>query len=245
MGDQEGTGQIVAMGGGGFSMEPDNPALDRYVLNLLASATARPRVCFLGTASGDAPRYADRFAAAFFALGCRPAHLSLFDPPTADLRGFLLEQDIVYVGGGNTRSLLALWREWGLDAALREAWRAGVVLAGLSAGAICWFEAGVTDSVPGTLGPLPGLGLLPGSACPHFDGEVDRRPAYHRLVAEGRIVPGWGIDDGAALHFVDTALRGVVASRPGATAYRVERRQDGVTEAALPARALSADGRPV
>lgn len=237
-GDGTGFGQIVAMGGGGFSMEPDNPALDRFVLGLIPRPSSRPRVCFLGTASGDAERYGDRFAAAFFALGCRPSRCSLFQPPTADLRGFLLEQEVIYVGGGNTRSLMALWREWEIDAILDEAWRAGGVLAGLSAGAICWFEQGVTDSVPGELRPLTCLGLLPGSACPHYDGEAERRPAYHRLVGGGRIVPGFGIDDGAALHYNGTRLVEVVASRPGATAYRVERRGEGVVEEALPARSL-------
>lgn len=246
MGDGAERGRIVAMGGGGFSMEPDNPALDRFVLGQIADPSARPRVCFVGTASGDAQRYVDRFAAAFFALGCRPASLSLFKPPTADLRGFLLEQEVLYVGGGNTRSLLALWREWGLDVIVAEAWRAGVVLAGLSAGAICWFEQGVTDSVPGELGPLAGLGLLGGSACPHYDGEAARRPAYHRLVGGGRIASGYGIDDGAALHYVGRRLAGVVASRPGATAYRVERGGEGaVAEVALPVRLLGPDGRAV
>src|SRR5581483_2471160 len=142
--------QIVAMGGGGFSMEPDNPLLDRYVLDL--ARVASPRVCFIPTASGDAADYIARFTAAFERLPCRPNVCSLYAPPHEDLRSFILAQDIFYVGGGNTRNLLALWREWGLDAMLREAWQGGAVLAGLSAGMICWFESGVTDSVPGATG---------------------------------------------------------------------------------------------
>src|SRR5918999_2983425 len=172
MGDTPATGQIVAIGGGGFSEEPTNLALDRYVLGL--TPRERPKVCFLGTASGDADGYVRRFRAAFAALGAEPSALSLFRPHTADLRAFLLEQDVVYVGGGNTRSLLALWREWGLDAILRAAWEGGAVLAGISAGMICWFEQGITDSVPGRLSPLAGLGFLPGSACPHYDAELER-----------------------------------------------------------------------
>ena len=129
------SGQIVAMGGGGFSMEPDNLALDRYVLGLVDRP--RPRICFLPTASGDARGYVENFYAAFSSLPCEPSHLSPLDPSTADLRSFLLARDVIYVGGGSTRNLLVLWCEWGVDRILREAWRAGVILAGVSAGAIC------------------------------------------------------------------------------------------------------------
>jgi dipeptidase E len=224
-------GQIIAMGGGGFSMEPDNLALDRYILE--QTGKPRPAVCFLPTASGDADGYIVNFYSAFTQLECQPAHLSLFRPPSADLASFVLAQDVVYVGGGNTRSMLALWREWGLDGILREAWQRGVVLAGLSAGAICWFEQGVTDSVPGRLGPLACLGLLPGSCCPHYDGEEERRPAYQRLVSRGEILPGYGLDDGAALHFAGDELRRAVGSRPEARAFAVERVPDGIEERAL------------
>jgi peptidase E len=212
--------QIIAMGGGGFSMEPDNLALDRYVL--MQARKTRPTVCFLPTASGDADNYIVKFYEAFGTLECQPSHLSLFRAPTADLQTFLLEKDILYVGGGNTRNMLALWREWGFDDHLRTAWERGVLLAGLSAGAICWFEQGVTDSVPGELRVLNGLGFLEGSCCPHYDGEADRRPAYHRMLLEGEISPGFGVDDGVALHFVDEALQSVVSSRPEARAYKLK-----------------------
>ncbi len=224
--------QIVAMGGGGFSMEPMNLALDRYVLSLVERS--RPRVCFLGTASGDSRGYARRFHAAFTALGAaETTDCSLFQPPTADLRGYLLEKDIIYVGGGNTRSLMALWREWGLDTTLPDAWAQGIVLAGISAGMICWFEQGITDSVPGALREIDCLGLLPGSACPHYDGEAERRPTYQRLIGAGAVVDGYAADDGAALHFVGTALDRVVMSRAGAHAYRVERHGGHAVETAL------------
>ncbi|HVA91479.1 MAG TPA: peptidase E [Chloroflexota bacterium] len=214
------------MGGGGFSMEPENPLLDRFVLSL--SPSSRPRVCFLQP--GESPSYFDRFYAAFGRLPCEAAHLSLFSPEVADIRSFLLGQEIVYVGGGNTKSMLALWREWGLDHILREAWLNGVILAGLSAGAICWFSQGVTDSIPGALTPLACLGLLSGSACPHYDSEAGRQPTFRRLVASGEIADGYAADDGVALHFIGEHLHRVVSSRPNARAYRVVRAGDQARE---------------
>jgi dipeptidase E len=225
------TRQLVVLGGGGFLMEK-NRALDRYFL--AATAKPNPRVCFIGTASGDAESARYKFYEAFATLDCRATHLSLFQPPTADLASFVLEQDAIYVGGGNTRSLLALWREWRLDVALRAAYDRGVVMGGISAGMICWFEFGITDSVPGALSPLPCLGWLAGSACPHYDGEAERRPSFHRLLAEGKIPPGYAADDGVALHFVDETLAHVVSSRPAANGYRLASNDEVVVEAVLP-----------
>jgi dipeptidase E len=230
--------RIVAMGGGGFSMEPDNPLLDDFVLSLARGDT--PRVTFVATASGDAASYVADFYRAFGARGCRVSDVGLFDRRIADLRAHVLAQDVVYVGGGNTASLLAAWRAHGLDRALVEAWHAGVVLTGISAGMNCWFRQSVTDSfAPDELAALhDGLGLLAGSACPHFDGEPQRRPTYRRLVAEGVLRDGWAADDGAALVFAGEDLHEVVASRPDAAAYRVERTADGVDERRVPARFL-------
>jgi peptidase E len=227
---------IVAMGGGGFSMEPDNPLLDRFALSL--ARHDQPRVCFVPTASGDADSYIGSFYAHFRKLSCRPTHLSLFRLPTADLRAFVGEQDLIYVGGGNTRSMLALWREWELDHILRQAWEAGVVLAGLSAGSICWFERGVTDSIPGDLTVLRCLGFLSGSNCPHYDGEPARRPSYRAMVAAGAIDAGYACDDGVALHYVGTELAQIVSSRPHALAYRVERADGAAEETPLTPRFL-------
>lgn len=223
--------QIIALGGGGFSMEPDNLTLDRYIL--AQARTAEPAVAFIPTASGDAAPYIVNFYTAFASLRCRPSHLAFFSR-TPDLRAYLLAQDVIYVGGGNTKSMLAVWREWGLPELLREAWAAGIVLAGVSAGAICWFEQGVTDSFADKLRPLTCLGLLPGSCCPHYDGEVERRPSYHQLVQTGAINDGFAIDDGAALHFVGTHVHGVVASRPKAAAYRVQLVDGAAREEMLP-----------
>jgi peptidase E len=222
---------LIALGGGGFSMEPDNLTLDEYVLS--QARTPRPAVAFIPTASGDSESYIERFYAAFSGLSCRPSHLQLFNR-TPDLREYLLAQDVVYVGGGNTKSLLGVWREWGLPEVLREVWASGVLLAGISAGALCWFEHGLTDSFAGELRPLQGLGFLAGSCCPHYDGDPARRPTFQRLVRTGEIPPGLAIDDGAAVHFVDGEIHRVVASRRGATAYRVQAANGAVREEALP-----------
>ena len=228
------------MGGGGFSQEPDNPLLDDFVLSL--ARRDRPRVCFLGQASGDDAGYFARFHHAFEDRA-RPTRLNLFDRTILDLDAFFADVDVVYVGGGNTANLLAIWQVHGLGPVLRGAWEQGVVLAGLSAGAICWFEAGTTDSFGKRLQPLHGgLALLAGSCCPHFHEEPERRPAYHRLVGEGRLPPGYAVDDGAALHFRGTELVEAVASRPDARAFRVERDGDGAREHELPTRYLGATG---
>ncbi|MEA2600686.1 MAG: dipeptidase [Acidobacteriota bacterium] len=208
-------------------MEPENPTLDEYVLAQARSTS--PSVLFIPTASGDADPYVLRFYTAFSGLPCRPSHLSLFRR-TPDLRASLLSQDVIYVGGGNTKSMLGVWREWGLPEILREAWDSGVVLAGISAGAICWFEQGLTDSFDGELRPLQCLGFLAGSCCPHYDGEAARRPTYHQLVRRGELLPGFAIDDGVALHFVDDGLHRVVTSRQGVNAYRVRMANGAVQE---------------
>ncbi|WP_273038408.1 peptidase E [Iningainema tapete] len=219
------------MGGGGFSMEPENPLLDRYILGLSKKET--PRVCFVPTASGDSDRYVVRFYSAFIQLPCKPCHLSLFNPPRANLRSFVLEQDIIYVGGGNTKNLIALWKEWGLEQILREAWESGVILCGLSAGSVCWFEQAVTDSIPGSMSVLKCLGFLKGSNCPHYDGEPERRPSYHRLLLKGLISEGYAADDGVGLHFVGDTLETIVSSRPDAKAYRLERLDEKIKETTL------------
>lgn len=223
--------QIIAMGGGGFSMEPDNPLLDLYILR--QSSSSNPKVCFIPTASGDAEGYIQGFYKAFREHACEPSHLSLSAPPTNDLEDYVLSKDIMYVGGGNTLNLLVLWKEWGLDAILKKAWEQGVVLAGLSAGSICWFDKGVTDSIPGELTGLSCLGLLPGSHCPHYDGEEDRRPSYHRLMLAGKVGDGVAADDGVGIHYVDQDIHRIISSRPNTNAYRVECINGVITETKL------------
>jgi dipeptidase E len=214
--------QIVAMGG-----MPDDRLLD-YVLGL----ARRPRVLYVPTAGMEDANYAvlwyERLA------GRAQMTLLRFSPwPPADLRELALDHDVILVTGGNTANAIAIWRTHGFDEILREAWEAGVVMTGWSAGMICWFEHGVTDSFGPELAPMECLGLLPGSACPHYDGEERRRPVYTRLVADG-LPAGVAADDDVALHYAGTELRDVVTSRKGAGAYRVG--PDG--EQALDARLL-------
>jgi peptidase E len=171
-----------------------------------------------------------------------PQFLSRQPARTSDLEKFVAEQDVIYVGGGNTANLLVLWRRHGLDVLLRQAWSRGTVLAGVSAGMICWFKGGVTDSFGG-LEPLDdGVGLLDATACPHYDGEPDRRPTYHRAIAAG-MKAGYAADDGAALYFRGQELVEVVGSRPQAGAYRVEQVGGHVIETRLPVRFLGRDAR--
>jgi len=233
-------GHIVAMGGGGFSMEPDNPLLDDFVLSLSRRQPAR--VCFIPTASADSATYIVRFYRAFSGR-CIPTDLTLFDSAsltrrparTTDLARFVTEQDVIYVGGGSTANLLALWRAHGLDVLLREVWSNGGVLSGVSAGMICWFRGGVTDSYGGLERLDDGLGLIDATACPHYDGEHDRRAIYHQVVAGG-LQSGYAADDGAALHFCGSELIEAVSSRPKSGAYRVELVGGQVVETRLPVR---------
>ena len=226
--------QIVALGGGGFSMEKDGSLLDDYILSLLDSS--RPRVCFLPTASGDADHYVVRFYRRFSG-GCEASHVSLFrrDQGTGgvedDLAAHLLAQDLIYVGGGNMVSMLGAWRAHGLDSILRKAWRKGIVMCGPSAGSLCWFEQALS-AFHGAPRPVRGLGLLPHSNCVHYDAEPARREEYHRAVADG-MSAGYAVEDGVGLHFRGTRLERVVSSRPDGRAFMVERHEGRVREQLL------------
>jgi dipeptidase E len=222
---------IIAVGGAGFSAEPRNLALDRYILDL--TGKPRPRVLFIPTATGDSDPLIVKFFDAYAQLDAKPSHLRFFGR-TPDLRRAILAQDVVYVGGGNTKSMLAVWRDWHLPEILEEASASGCVLAGVSAGAICWFEQGVTDSWDDRLRPLDGLGFIDGSCCPHYDGEAERRPSYRALIQERKIKPGYAIEDGVAAHFAGGTLERVVTNRDGARAYFVSAGPAGVTEDPLP-----------
>ncbi|MCW2957629.1 MAG: peptidase dipeptidase [Solirubrobacterales bacterium] len=220
---------IFAMGGGGFTMEPENPALDEFILSL-ATGRQVPRILLLPTASGDAGSQEAQFRATFADRPCEPSVLSLFrlgEHGPIDLRQTILDQDIVYVGGGSLRNLLAIWRVHEMDDILREAWAAGVVLAGLSAGAMCWFAGGVTKS-SGEPEIAKGLGLLPGSLSVHADGDPDRLPVYERAVASRQLPAGWAADDGVGLLFQGRDLVRVVSSRPGRRAVWIEQTPSGL-----------------
>lgn len=220
---------IVALGGGGFSMEPENLALDRYIL--AQTGTARPKVTFLPTASGDADGYVERFHDSFDTLDCEHEHLGLFSRTISDLRAHILSRDVIYVGGGNCYNMLLLWRAHGIDEILREAWQAGVVLCGLSAGSICWFEQGTTDSFGLPLRPLTnGLGFLKGSHCPHYNGEETRRPTYCNWIGDGTLLDGLALDDGVGMRFQGTSPVECVSSVPDVRAYRVTKSNNGAIE---------------
>jgi dipeptidase E len=225
--------QIVGFGGHVVGAS-EYRQLENWLLGL--TGKERPRLLFVPTASAESRDYVvDVFDA--FDERADVSHLDFFPWPPAELRDFVLGSDIVYVGGGNTANMLAIWREHGVDEIMREAWQAGVVLSGVSAGMICWFEGGVTDSFGPQLEGMECLGLIPGSACPHYDGEELRRPRFHELVAGG-LPGGWAADDGVALHFEGWELREAVTALPGKAAYRVQLGEDGVVEERVEARPL-------
>jgi dipeptidase E len=228
--------RIVACGGA--LLADDTGSLRNYIL--AQTRQPNPRVCFLPTATGDQPEAIARFYRVAARHDCRPSDLPLFQREVEDLRAFLMEQDVIWVAGGNTANALAVWRVHGVDAILREAWQAGCVMTGASAGMNCWFEASVTDSfaLKKLEGLHDGLGWLAGSACPHWDSEEMRRPVYRDLVADG-FPEGVAAEDGVGLVYHGTELVEVVGCREGAAAYRVTPAgAEAVFEERLPARAV-------
>jgi dipeptidase E len=235
-------GQIVAFGGGGFAMEPSNPLLDDYALSLCRRS--RPRVCMIPTASGDAQVWLDRFYDAFDDGRCEPSHLTLFSRSVTDLHAYLSDKDLLYVGGGNTVNLIAIWRAQGLAEVLPEVLAGGTVACGVSAGGLCWFERGITDSYGPGLNPLhDGLGLLSGGFCPHYDSDPRRPDAFRDFVRDTGL-PGIAAEDGVGLHYADGRLVRVVSSRPEARAWLAEPLGEGdVRVETMPTEYLGASGR--
>jgi len=223
----EPTRQIIAIGG---TTTQQDVALYPYIL--AQARRSMPRVGFLPTASGDADAFIEKFYEHFSRLACEPSHLKLFDR-VPDLEKYISAQDIILVSGGNTKSMLALWKEWQLDVLLRRAWESGTVLSGFSAGAICWFSEGLSDAWAHQLSAVPGLDLIAGSCCPHYNNEAERRPVFQELIARGEMRPGIGIDDGAAVHFLDSRATAVVTARTQAEAYAVGLRDGKVFETPL------------
>ena len=220
--------RIVACGG----RQLYQPSLTRYVLDL--TDKPRPKILFLPTASGDKPDYLLTFYQAMAGVACEPSHLELFGRTVEDIAGLIRSQDVVMVGGGNTANMLAIWRLHGVEEAIKAAYRDGTILTGWSAGCICWFEAGITDSFTPELGPLrDGVKLLSGSACPHYDSEERRRPVYAREIAAG-LPPGIALDDAVAARYEDERLVEIVSAKAGGRAFRV----DATGEHPLEVRAL-------
>ncbi|GAB0101822.1 Type 1 glutamine amidotransferase-like domain-containing protein [Nocardia sp. JMUB6875] len=230
-------GHVVATGAGQRMMGRAADPLHDFILGL--TGKPQPRVLFLGTATGDDPGYIVSFYETYNSDRCRPFHLRLFDRSITDLRSFILSMDVVHVGGGNTANMLDVWRRQGVDAILREAWENGAVMTGGSAGAICWFEGGTTDSFGPTLQILPeGLGFVAGSCCPHYDAEDQRQPLFHRAIQKGELPAGYAIDDLVSLHFHGAQLVEAVSSQADGKAYRVAAAGDEVVETPIPVRHL-------
>lgn len=222
--------QIIALGGAGFSFNSDLK-LCSYIL--AQSGARKPKICYIPTASGDSESGIAGFYRLAKRLGTKPSHLSLFAQPVEPLASFIARNDVIYVGGGNTRNMLLLWKAWGLDCVLRDAYQRGAVLAGSSAGALCWFASGVTDSYPGRYAALTCLGWLRGSFCPHYDSEPKRKPVYRHLVASGALPGGYAADDHVALHFVDERLDRIVSSKRTARVHQLKRRAGAIVESII------------
>lgn len=221
--------QIFVMGGGGFTRDADLK-LEKYILSICD--TKNPKIALLPQASNESRDYILKFYQSFLSLGAQPSWVSLFGRVDPGWKDRLLQQDIIYVGGGNTRSMLALWKEWGVDEVLRDAYNRGIILTGLSAGMICWFEQGVTDSV-WPLGIVHGLGLIPGSGCPHFDTESERQEFYTRSVASGVLQPGYALYDDTGAHFIDGKLHKAVKTKTGKKVKYVDGARELIVETEL------------
>ncbi|MBT4370363.1 MAG: type 1 glutamine amidotransferase-like domain-containing protein [Candidatus Marinimicrobia bacterium] len=191
-------GHIIAIGGGGFGRNPNHRKIEKYILEL--TGKEKPNVVFFPTASAENQAYIIQFYKCFTKMSCEPSHVTFFQR-TPRLDNIINKADVIYVGGGNTKSMLAVWQEWKLDKLLLKAYNNGKILCGVSAGAICWFEQGITDSWASNLNVMDCLGFLPEMACPHYQEEKDRKPDVHKMLKQGKCGPGWAIDGGAAIHF--------------------------------------------
>ncbi|MBT3607935.1 MAG: peptidase E [Candidatus Marinimicrobia bacterium] len=191
-------GHIIAIGGGGFGRNPNHRKIEKYILEL--TGKEKPNVVFFPTASAENQDYIIKFYKCFTKMNCEPSHVTFFQR-TPRLDNIINKADVIYVGGGNTKSMLAVWQEWKLDKLLLKAYNNGKILCGVSAGAICWFEQGITDSWASNLNVMDCLGFLPEMACPHYQEEKDRKPDVHKMLKQGKCGPGWAIDGGAAIHF--------------------------------------------
>ena len=220
-------GEIIAIGGGGFGRNPRHNKIEKYILE--QSQKAKPNVVFVPTASAEDKSYIVNFYSCFSKLDCNPSHVTFFQR-TPRLDSLFNKADIIYVGGGNTKSMLAVWREWKVDNLLLKAYNNGVILSGVSAGAICWFEQGITDSWASNLNTLDGLGFIDGMGCPHYQEEVDRRPSVHKMLETGKAMPGYAIDGGAAVHFKNGEYFKSLQFYPNSNVYSVSFNRGQVIE---------------
>ena len=209
--------QVIAIGGGGFGRTQESNLIEQYILD--QTSKTKPKICFIPTATGDLDSYIVNFYSVFTKLKCEPSHISFFKR-TMDLQSHIQKQDAIFVGGGNTKSMLAVWRDWGLDLILKDAYLRGVVMSGVSAGAICWFEAGLTDSWASDLKMMECMNFIPGNCAPHYDEEPERRPATKKFLENKSIDFMYGIEGGAALHFIDEMPNSTIRFKKNKNAYK-------------------------
>ena len=218
---------IIAIGGGGFGSNPGQGIIENYILK--QTKKKNPRICFIPTATGDNEAYKVNFYSTFTNLNCRPSHLDFFKR-TPDLNELILNQDAIFVGGGNTKSMLAVWKEWGLDKILKKAYLNGTVMSGVSAGAICWFQNGITDSWASNLKMMPCLNFVKGTCCPHYDEEPERKPAVKKLLLTNKIKNVYAVDGGAALHIKDEKVFKSVIFKKNKSSYLVDIKKKSINE---------------
>ncbi len=225
------TKNIIAIGGGGFGRGIGSREIEKYILD--QSEVRCPKICFIPTATGDNDQYKVNFYATFTKLNCIPVHLDLFKR-TPDLKTLINAQDVIFVGGGNTMSMLGVWKQWGLDKILRRAYNKGTVMSGVSAGAICWFDKGITDSWDNSLNVMDCLGFVDGVCCPHYDEEIERRPSLHKLILNKSINSCYAIDGGCALHLIDGKPFKSIAFEKSKNSYVVKLQKNKVKETSHP-----------
>ena len=223
--------QIIAIGGGGFGRNPGNGTIEKYILD--QSDKKRPNICFIPTATGDDESYKVSYYATLTKLNCTPTHIDFFKR-TTDLEKLIKDQDIIFVGGGNTKSMLAVWREWGLDKILKKAYQNGTIMCGVSAGAICWFEKGVTDSWADKLNIMNCLGFMKGSCCPHYDEEPERKPSLSKFIENKDIQNCYAIEGGCALHIKNEEVYSAISFRGKKNTFYVDYQSGKTVEKKLP-----------
>ena len=221
------TRNIIAIGGGGFGANPGQGIIEEYILK--QTKKKNPKICFIPTATGDNEAYKVNYYSTFTNLDCYPSHLDFFKR-TPDLNDLILNQDAIFVGGGNTKSMLAVWREWGLDKILKKAYLNGTVMSGVSAGAICWFQNGITDSWASNLKMMPCLNFIKGTCCPHYDEEPERKPAVKNFLLRNKLKNVYAVDGGAALHIKDEKIFKSIIFKKNKSSYLVDVKKKNINE---------------
>ena len=224
-------GDIIAIGGGGFGRNPNQNSIEKYILN--QSKSDKPNICFIPTASAEDPSYIVNYYSVFSKLDCNPTHLNLFKR-TPRLDSLINKQDVIFVGGGNTKSMLAVWEEWKLNKLLKKSYLNGKILAGVSAGSICWFNKGVTDSWASNLNLIDCLGFINENSCPHYDSEANRRPLVHSFIQNNKINSCYVSEDGSALHFKEGKIYQSIAFYKGKKSYLVKQKNNEIIEEEIP-----------